>query len=138
MELNNRIPYNNQMQYFKSACRMYRMNKMWLSSMNESMKQAEFMPGCVFDYVDGVVRTVEEAQMRQDILKEHVKKVEKTLEEIEMFYGHEAYQIMVEAYIHSKKRKEIAEHYGMNEQQLVRQMVSWLSGVLYQRNRYLS
>ena len=138
MELNSRVPYNNQIQYFKSVCRTYKMNKQWLTSMDESMKQRELIPGCVFDYVDGVVRTIEDAQMRKDILEEHVKKVEKTLEDIQMFYGNEAQQIMIEAFIEQKKRKDIATLHQMNEQQLYRQMYAWLTGVLYQRNRYLS
>ena len=125
-------PYPDRISHFRQMCRNYKVNEYWLRNMEHSFQAQSRFQDNLYDYENGKFRTSQEMKERYGIVKNNVVCVDKTLEKIRMFYGSEAEEMVREAYVAGKSRKEIAEKYHLSENALQRKYRVWLENVIYE------
>lgn len=126
-------PYPNRISSFRLLCKNYKTNQYWIKSMQENMLEKD--QERVFQASNGKLFDQEEVKERYALFQQNVNAVEKTLEKIRMFYGREAEEMVKEAYVYGKSRKEIAEKYNLSEAALQRKYHTWLASIFYEKER---
>lgn len=128
-------PYPDKISYFRRNCRNYKSNQYWLKNIERSLQEQQCRDDQIYDYSCCTFRNIQDVMKHYTILKENLKTVDETMENIRIFYGEEAEEMVREGYLSCKSRKEIAEKYNITENTLQKKYRSWLETVIYQEGR---
>lgn len=128
-------PYPDPLSHFRANCRNYEINQYWLKVLEKSLQEQNCREDLIFDYASHSFRSIPEFMSRYAVLKQNVESVQGILENVKMFYGEEAEEMLRESYITGKSRKEVARKYHLSENALQRKYRSWLENVIYEKRQ---